>query len=184
MYLEFPTLVYNQWWEKDEFFCFLVAGFFFFCLFRATPLVYGGSQARGQIRAVATGLHYNHSSRRYEPCLQPTSELVANARSLTHWAIPGMEPASSWILVRFVSTEPQWELKDEIFLFFFFFRWIGRMDKEEFPWWLSGLRTQRSVCENVGSIPGLPQWVKDPLLLWAVVKVAGSDWIPSCEAMA
>ena len=26
-----------------------------------------------------------------------------NARSLTHWARPGMEPASSWILVRFVT---------------------------------------------------------------------------------
>ena len=33
-----------------------------------------------------------------------------NIRSSTHWARPGMEPASSRILVRFVSTEPQWEL--------------------------------------------------------------------------
>ena len=30
--------------------------------------------------------------------------------SLTHWARPGIEPASSWILVRFVSTEPRCEL--------------------------------------------------------------------------
>ena len=30
----------------------------------------------------------------------------SNAGSLTHWARPGIEPASSWILVRFVSTEP------------------------------------------------------------------------------
>ena len=29
-----------------------------------------------------------------------------NARSLTHWWRPGIKPASSWILVRFVSTEP------------------------------------------------------------------------------
>ena len=36
----------------------------------------------------------------------------------------------------------------------------------EFPWWLSGLRTQHSICKDVGSIPGLTQWVKDPVLLW------------------
>ena len=30
-----------------------------------------------------------------------------NARSLTHWARPGIEPKSSWILVGFVTTEPQ-----------------------------------------------------------------------------
>ena len=32
-----------------------------------------------------------------------------NTGSLTHWVRPGLEPASSWILVRFVSTEPLWE---------------------------------------------------------------------------
>ena len=31
-------------------------------------------------------------------------------RSPTHWARPGIEPASSWILVRFVSAAPPWEL--------------------------------------------------------------------------
>ena len=29
-----------------------------------------------------------------------------------------------------------------------------------------------STHKDVGLIPGLPQWVKDPLLLWAVVYVA------------
>ena len=33
-----------------------------------------------------------------------------NTGSLTHWARPGIQPASSWMLVRFVSTGPQWEL--------------------------------------------------------------------------
>ena len=32
-----------------------------------------------------------------------------NAGSLTHWARPGIEPVSSWILVEFITTEPQWE---------------------------------------------------------------------------
>ena len=31
----------------------------------------------------------------------------------------------------------------------------------EFPLWLSGLRTQYSLCEDVGLIPGIAQWVKD-----------------------
>ena len=34
----------------------------------------------------------------------------SNVGSLTHRARPGIEPASSWILVRVVSIEPQWEL--------------------------------------------------------------------------
>ena len=33
-----------------------------FCLFRATPVAYGGFQARGPIQAVAAGLHQSHSS--------------------------------------------------------------------------------------------------------------------------
>ena len=32
----------------------------------------------------------------------------------------------------------------------------------EFLLWLSGLR--HSVCEDAGLIPGLTQWVKDPVL--------------------
>ena len=68
--------------------------FFFFCLFRVTPAAYGGSQARGQIGVAAASLCHSHS----------------NAGSLTHWARPGIKPAFSWILVGFVTTEPQWEL--------------------------------------------------------------------------
>ena len=44
---------------------------FLFCLFRATPAAYGGSQARGQTGAVAAGLHHSHSNARSEPCLRP-----------------------------------------------------------------------------------------------------------------
>ena len=35
----------------------------------------------------------------------------------------------------------------------------------EFPLWLGGLRTQHSVHEAVGLVPGLAQWVKDLALL-------------------
>ena len=50
--------------------------FFFFLLFRATPSVYGGSQARGLMRAVATGLHHSHSNEGSELHLQPTPQLT------------------------------------------------------------------------------------------------------------
>ena len=32
------------------------------------------------------------------------------ADSLTHWARPRIEPATSWFLVGFISAVPQWEL--------------------------------------------------------------------------
>ena len=54
--------------------------FFFFCLFafsRGAPTVYGGSQARGLIRAVAASLHHSHSNAGSEPCLRPTPWLTA-----------------------------------------------------------------------------------------------------------
>ena len=62
--------------------------YFNFLLFRATPEAYGSSQSRGQIRAAAAGLC--HSSHKCQ-ILQPT-ELR-----------PGIEPASSWILVGFIT---------------------------------------------------------------------------------
>ena len=44
-------------------------------------------QARGRIGAAAAGQHHSHS----------------NAGSLNHWARPGIEPTSSWVLVRFLN---------------------------------------------------------------------------------
>ena len=43
----------------------------------AAPAAYGGSQARGPIGAVATGLRQRHSNAGSEPHLQPTPQLTA-----------------------------------------------------------------------------------------------------------
>ena len=61
----------------------------FYAFFRAAPMAYGCSQAASVTYTTAHG----------------------NARSLTHWAGAGIEPASSWLLVRFVTAESQQELQ-------------------------------------------------------------------------
>ena len=67
---------------------------FFFFFLRAAPTAYGGSQALAY--ATATAMPYlSHD---------------CNIGSLTCWARPGIEPESSWMLVRFVSSEPGQEL--------------------------------------------------------------------------
>ena len=53
--------------------------FFFclFCLFRAAPEAYGGSQARDLITAIAASLRYCYSNARSKPHLRPTPQLKA-----------------------------------------------------------------------------------------------------------
>ena len=54
--------------------------------------------------------------------IRATHETYATAcniiGSLTHWASPGIEPASSQYYVRSLTTEPQWELLCKCFLEF------------------------------------------------------------------
>ena len=49
----------------------IVQGIFFF-FFTSAPAAFGGSQARGRIAAVATGLYHSHGNARFEPHLPPT----------------------------------------------------------------------------------------------------------------
>ena len=79
-------------WELLEKYCHDF--FLFFFLLSRAPAAYGSSQARGWIGAAASGLHHSH----------------CNTGSLTHWVRPGIEPASSLLLVRFIMAESQWEL--------------------------------------------------------------------------
>ena len=88
---------------------FLFLFFYYFLLFSATLVVYGGSHARGRIRATVLGTAIATAT--WDP-----SHLCNLHHSSQQSQIPdplslaGVEPASSWILVRFVSTAPQWEL--------------------------------------------------------------------------
>ena len=47
-----------------------------------------------------------------------------NAGSLTHWVRPGIEPTSSWILVRFISSVPQQEHHYPFFKILFMAHWL------------------------------------------------------------
>ena len=79
-------------------------------------MAYGSSQVRGQIRDAAAGLHHSQHqtqapSETYtmdhgNAGARPTQQIMA-----THSARPGIKPTSSWILVEFVTAEPQWELQ-------------------------------------------------------------------------
>ena len=74
-----------------------------FSLFRAAPGACGSSQSSGQIRAAAAGLQHS-SWQRQIPATSVTYVVVCgNPRSLTLRARPRIEPASSWILVGFLT---------------------------------------------------------------------------------
>ena len=74
-----------------------------FFFIRATPEAYGGSQARGQMGAVATSPH--HSQRIQAASLTYTAA-HGNTESFNPLR-PGIKSSSSWILVGFLTTEPQ-----------------------------------------------------------------------------
>ena len=62
------------------FFFFFRLGFVVFAISWAAPALYGGSQARGPIRAVATAYAtalQSHRNPGSEPCLQLTPQLTA-----------------------------------------------------------------------------------------------------------
>ena len=70
--------------ESCHHFYLCITFFFFFCIFRAASMAYGCSQARGQIGAVAAGLHHSHSNKGSKPCLQPIPQLTVTLDPLTH----------------------------------------------------------------------------------------------------
>ena len=64
--------------SRTCFYLFIYLFIFVFLPFLwAAPAAYGGSQARGLIRAIATSLHQSHSNAGSEPRLRPTPQLTA-----------------------------------------------------------------------------------------------------------
>ena len=103
-------------WVVFSFFLFFKIRFYPF-FFRLASVAYGSSQARGQIRAVA--ISHSHTTAIAMPDLSHIRNLHHSSwqlGSLTHWARPGIEPAFSWILFRFVTTEPLGQHTDIILL--------------------------------------------------------------------
>ena len=76
---------------------------FFFGLFGVASVVYGSSQARDRIGAVADGLH--HGSQQHGIWAASATYTTANSNiiSLTHWAGSRIKPESSRMLVGFVN---------------------------------------------------------------------------------
>ena len=79
-----------------EGFCFVL-----FCLFRAAPTAYGGSQARGSNKSYSCQPTPQPQQCEIQAETATYTTAHSNARSLTHSARPGIKPASSGILVGF-----------------------------------------------------------------------------------
>ena len=87
----YPSLFFLLNMNKYIFFFF----FFFFCLFSTAPTAHGGSQPRGQIGAVATGLRHSHINSRSEPCLRLHHS--SQQHRILNPLIEARHLASSWI---------------------------------------------------------------------------------------
>ena len=87
-------------------------GFFFSFFLRAALIPYGSSQARGQIWA---GLHHSHIN---VDLIQSATYTTthSNAKSLIHWARPGIIPKSLWILVGFITSWARVGTSGDIFI--------------------------------------------------------------------
>ena len=72
------------WMKERIFFCFGFC-FYLFAFSRAAPVAYGGSQARGQIGAVAAIVYQSHSNMGSEPGLQSSVSLLTVLGEFSCW---------------------------------------------------------------------------------------------------
>ena len=77
--------------------------FFLFAISWAAPMAYGGSQARSLNRSCSHRPMPEPQQRMIRAASATYTTAHSNARSLKHWARPGIEPATSWFLVGFIN---------------------------------------------------------------------------------
>ena len=75
----------------------------------------------------------------------------SNARSLTHWAGSGIKPTSSWILVEFVTAEPQQEFLNSLFSssYTFILLWNFYVKKEHYCILIFQARNPLTLTEHL-----------------------------------
>ena len=90
---------------------------FFSLLFRATLAAHGGSQARGPIGAIVPIGAYTIATTTSDPsCVCDLDHSSRQCRILNpHGVRPGIEPATSWFLVRLVSAVPRREFQEWLY---------------------------------------------------------------------
>ena len=106
------VFIISSYWFFDLLCCYNLCRYYcFFFLLRVTLGACGISQARDRISQPAP------QPQQCQIWATSVSYTTAhgNAGSSTHWRRPGIEPMSSWILVRLFSIAPQWELPDTNF---------------------------------------------------------------------
>ena len=90
--------------------------FFFFLFFlRAEPEAYGSSQARQLNQSYSCWPTPQPQQLRIQALSATYTAGHSSAGFLTHRGRPAFNPKSSWILVRFITTEPQWKLLGILF---------------------------------------------------------------------
>ena len=90
---------------------------FVFCLLESNPWPMEVSRL-----GIKSELHWPTPQRQQLGILDMSATYTSahgNVRSPVHWTRPGTEPASSWTLVRFASTEPQQELHQQYCLIWY-----------------------------------------------------------------
>ena len=143
--------------------------------FRAALMAYGGSfQARVELELQLPAYTSHSNTAVRDPShvcgLHHSSQ---QHRVLTHWVGPGIEPASSWILVMFVTAELQQEFQQWLFLtcrLFLIFKslWLGAGGRSG-DWVQTGHKGIFRSCGNVLKLHAVT--VAWPLHLLKVIKL-------------